>query len=322
MGKRKLHEFINNIEHKHCGGGCNQWKPLSQFGKFSRSWDRLFYSCSNCTKKKTKQRRKSVIENRKKARDNAPTGYSVCLNPLCAIIDPKQWLQPTDEFDSAYVHTHTLTLMCLTCRSKSLRAHSLPNTILKACQNIWNDWRRTHPCLVCSQNSDYKHHYLVIEADHLPEFEKITDCSRLCYWSTKSRGLPALKAELNKCQALCRFHHHIQTQQRNRGDGRIEKAPGRIKKRAIINAEKHKRGCCLTCKRIVKKGEECGFSFDHRDPTTKFIRNGKAISPGQFVSLPQALFHLQWPLEQAKCDLLCANCDKLKTFANRDGYKN
>ena len=31
--KRKLHEFINNIEHKHCYR-CDQWKVLDQFRKF------------------------------------------------------------------------------------------------------------------------------------------------------------------------------------------------------------------------------------------------------------------------------------------------
>ena len=138
-----------------------------------------------------------------------------------------------------------------------------------------------------------------------------------------NRGSAAQQAELMKCQALCRFHHALQTQQRNHDKGRILKKPCRLRKRAIINAEKHKRGYCSNpkCKRVLKKGEECAFHFDHRDPATKFMYNGKTKGPSKFANLSDALFDTQWPLEQAKCNLLCANCDKLKTFAFRDGYR-
>ena len=87
----------------------------------------------------------------------------------------------------------------------------------------------------------------------------------------------------------------------------------------VINKEKYKRGCCKLCDRVVKEGEECAFDFDHRDPKTKFNYRGKTINPSAFVYLPQALFDKQWQLEQAKCDLLCRNCHKLKD--NRDGYR-
>ena len=46
---------------------------------------------------------------------------------------------------------------------------------------------------------------------------------------------------------------------------------------------------------------------------------GKTKGPSDFVNLSDALFATQWPLEQAKCDFLCANCHALKN--NRDGYK-
>ena len=83
-----------------------------------------------------------------------------------------------------------------------------------------------------------------------------------------------------KVQALCKFHHRLVTQQRDHDNGRIEKRSWVLKKRAIINAEKHKRGCCTLCKRVLKKGEECAFDFDHRDPTTKFKYKGKTMGPG------------------------------------------
>ena len=124
-----------------------------------------------------------------------------------------------------------------------------------------------------------------------------------------------------KCQASCKFHHALVTQQRDHDKGRIQTKPHVLRKRAIMNAEKHKRGCCSNpkCKRVLKKGEERAFHFDHRDPITKFMYQGNTKGPSDFVDLPDAIFDKQWPLEQAKCDLLCANCHKLKD--NRDGYR-
>ena len=141
------------------------------------------------------------------------------------------------------------------------------------------------------------------------------------FWSHSQRGVPALRAELLKCQALCVFHHALVTQQRDHENGRIKTMSCVLRKRAIINAEKYRRKCCLTCGRIVQEGEECAFHFDHRDPATKFMYNGKTKGPSKFAKLSDALFATQWPLEKELVDLLCANCHKLKSFANRDGYK-
>lgn len=317
MPKRKLHEFINNIEHKHCGK-CNQWKPLDQFGRNKQTKDGFSCYCSMCDHYRRTERFKLILRERIKARQIAPEGFSVCLHSRCPITNPKEWLQEKEKFINSRVHTHTLTKKCLTCRARKISSTNR-SVVLQECKRVWDEWRKTHACVECRK--DQTHNYLVIEADHLPEYEKVKHCSEFSYWATKSRGVPALLTELKKCQALCRFHHHLQTQQRNNENRRNRRQASILKKREIINKEKHKRGSCLTCKRVVKKGEECAFIFDHRDPTTKFICNGKPIAPSAFVRLSQALFDKQWPLEQAKCNLLCANCDKLKTFANRDGYK-
>jgi hypothetical protein len=315
MTKRKHHEIIQNIEHKHCGK-CDKWKTLDKFGKCKRNWDGKRLCCKSCVNKKKKQRRKVALEKRKQARENAPTGFLVCLDASCTI----KGLQTVDQFINPYVRNNTLTKICLACRKMSKKKKNQSKG-LQACQEIWDLWRKKNKCIECSKNSNYKHNYLVIEADHLPEFKKVKPCSSVIFWCAKSRGVPALKAELIKCQALCRFHHEIQSQQRRHDNGRIQKRQPRLKRLAVIRAEKHKRGCCKLCKRVVKEGEECAFSFDHRDPTTKFMYNGKAVHPSRFPKLPDSIFNTQWPLEQAKCDLLCKNCDKLKTFAFRDGYK-
>ena len=303
----KEHKVINNIKHKHCGGICKKWKPLDQFGKRTKAWDGKRYDCKACVNKKKKQRSQVMKEQRKKARDEAPTGFLVCLFVNCAV---KQWLQPLDQFIDPHVRNDEPTMHCLTCRNKSKED---TEKRFAACKKVWDDWRKTHCCVKCMNDPNYEHNYLLIEADHLGG--KVTHCSNMSYWSHSQRGVPALRAELMTVQSLCKFHHALQTQQRSNKT----KKPCVLRRRAIINAEKHKRGCCLRCERVLKKGEECAFHFDHRYAITKFMHKGNTKGPSDFVGLPDALFDKQWPLEQAKCDLLCANCHALK--GNRDGYR-
>ncbi len=310
MTKRKHHEIIQNIEHKHCGK-CDKWKTLDKFGKCKRNWDGKRLCCKSCVNKKKKQRRKVALEKRKQARENAPTGFSVCLYVCCTI---KDWLQPLDQFIGPYVRNDEPTDTCKTCRDKQNEAQKRR---CAACQKVWDDWRKTHPCVKCMNDPKYVHNYLLIEADHLGG--KVTHCSNMNYWSHSKRGPAVLRAELMKCQALCVFHHALQTQQRS---NKSEKT-SILRKRRIINVEKHKRGCCsnFKCKRVLKKGEECAFHFDHRDASTKFMYNGKTKGPSAFANLSDAVFDTQWPLEKELVDLLCANCHKVKPGGNRDGYK-
>ena len=311
MGKRKLHEFIDNVEHK-CCTMCKQWKILNQFAKHKRKWDKLQSNCKTCANKKQKQRDEKALKKREAARKEARgTGFLVCLKTCCTV---KQLLQPIDQFISAYVRNNKPTDTCKTCRKKEKEERIRREA---PCQKVYDDWRKTHRCVKCTNDPNYEHNPLLIEADHLPEFEKVKACSEVGYWSAESRGPAKLRKELMKCQALCGFHHALVTQQRRNET----KDPRIIRKRAVINTEKYKRGCCSNpkCKRVLKKGEECAFHFDHCDPTTKFIRNGKAVSPATLVYFEQPLFDTQWPLEQAKCDLLCTNCHMLKD--NRDGYR-
>ena len=306
-GERIEHQFFYGNEYKTCSC-CNEWKLLDQFAKKGNGKQS---SCKSCAKKYDKQRHKLIKEQLEKAREGAPTGFSVCVDKSC-----KKGVQPVDQFIGAHVRNDEATDICKTCRNKVMEAQKRRYA---ACKKVWDDWRKTHPCVICSQNLKYEHNPLLIEADHLPEFKKVARCSSMKYWCHSKRGPAAQKAELKKCQALCRFHHALQTQQRNHDNGKIEKSACKLRKRAIINAEKNKRECCLRCKRVVKEGEECGVDFDHRDASTKFKYKGKAMNPTNFVDLPDAIFDKQWPLEQAKCDLLCANCHTLKN--NRDGYR-
>ena len=309
--KPKEHKVIQCIKHKQCSD-CKKWKLLDQFGKM-RNGKQSY--CKRCRNKKEKQRRKVMKEKLEKAREEAPTGFSVCLFHGCTV----KGLQPLDQFIGAYVRNDEPTSYCKTCRDKWKEAQIRREA---PCQKIWDEYRKTHPCVKCMNDPNYKHNPLLIEADHLSEFipklgVKLKACSDMRFWSHSKRGPAKLRAELMKCQALCVFHHRLVTQQRRHETEKL----CILRKRAIINAEKHKRGCCSNpkCKRVLKKGEECAFDFDHRDSKTKFKYRGKTKNPGEFVRLSDALFATQWPIEKELVDLLCANCHRLKD--NRDGYK-
>ena len=311
MGKRKLHEFINEVENKHCGI-CNKWKPLDKFAKHKRKWDKLQSNCKTCANKKQKQRDEKALKKREAAREAARgTGFLVCLNKWCTV---KQLLQPVDQFISPFVRNDEPTDTCKTCRDKQNEAQKRR---CAACLEVWIEYRKTHPCVICNQDPEHVHNPLLIEADHLGG--KVTHCSNVSYWSHSQRGPRALRAELMTVQSLCRFHHRLQTLQRLHDNGRIQKQKSKLRRRVIMNKEKHKRGCCLRCERVLKKGEECAFDFDHRDDSTKFMYQGKTKNPTAFVDLPDAVFDTQWPLEKELVDLLCTNCHTLKD--NRDGYR-
>ncbi len=307
-GERIKHQFFYGNKYRPCSQ-CNEWKLLDQFAKRGNG---KYSNCKACRNMKNKQRRKVIKEKRKKAREAAPTGFSFCLFTACTI----KGLQPFDQFIHLHVRDDKPTNHCQTCRGKEKEARIRKEA---PCQKVYQNWRKTHPCVKCMNDPKHVHNPLLIEADHLPEFEKLKRCSQMGYWCHRKRGPAKLRAELMKCQALCRFHHALHTQQRNYDNGRIQKDPRILRKREVINAEKYRRGCCLRCKRVLKKGEERAFDFDHRDPSTKFMYRGKTKNPSGFVYLSDALFDTQWPLEQAKCDLLCRNCHKLKD--NRDGYR-
>jgi hypothetical protein len=74
----------------------------------------------------------------------------------------------------------------------------------------------------------------------------------------------------------------------------------------IINREKLRRGSCMTCGLVVTVDNLVAFDFDHRDPATK-RRRGVSGASTHYIEA-----------EMAKCDLLCANCHRIKTWREKD----
>lgn len=159
------------------------------------------------------------------------------------------------------------------------------------CRRVWEEWRAKQVCLHCGTSE-------CIEADHL--CDKVHQCSDFVFW-TYHGGVEALKKELRKCQPLCRFCHMKKTN----AERNPQRDKCKIRRRAIINAEKKKRGVCLQCSRPVEDDFSC-FDFDHREPVKKLF----CVSSS--VNFSTKNFHLVYA-EMTKCDLLCCVCHWKKT---------
>lgn len=66
MGKRIEHKIINGVECKHCSK-CGEWKPLSEFGKLTKSCDGLASPCKEC---KTKEDHDYYLKHQDKIKTN------------------------------------------------------------------------------------------------------------------------------------------------------------------------------------------------------------------------------------------------------------
>jgi hypothetical protein len=78
----------------------------------------------------------------------------------------------------------------------------------------------------------------------------------------------------------------------------------RIKGRIAIIEEKLRRGSCMDCDLKVTRDNYICFDFDHREPMEKSF----AVS-SKSRDVAQATLDAEF----AKCDLVCANCHRLRT---------
>ena len=86
--------------------------------------------------------------------------------------------------------------------------------------------------------------------------------------------------------------------------GRRTNRKHRTNARQMIIAEKLRRGSCLDCGLVVTLENYVCFDFDHRDPHEKTFAISSKYRDVAFQTLHD---------EFAKCDLVCANCHRLRT---------
>ena len=103
------------------------------------------------------------------------------------------------------------------------------------------------------------------------------------------------------CEICRKAHTEYVKSRRKPAKGR---SVTRIKGRIAIIEEKLRRGSCMDCGLEVTRDNYICFDFDHRDPTEKSF----AVSQ-KSRDVSEAVLNAEF----AKCDLVCANCHRLRT---------
>ncbi len=286
---------------------CKKTKETSCFHKDSTRKDGLHRRCKECKSEYNKKH----CEKRKKNRfeETLPEGRKRCANATCSQVFP------LSHFQSTMNRRTKLTTKCKKCRAILKKCEANPTTKKGKCKAWWINWKQTNPCVMCEEEGEnciYPRDWRLIQADHIEpkaERKKRTgeeghELSGYAWWARpKNGGVEGMEEESKKCQALCIFHHKIKTKEERNEETRRDK----IEKREIMNEKKRERGGCLKCERPCVKGNEYLFDLDHRD------ENNKTINVSWLVNKSWPYFNSQFPLELAKCDLLCCGCHMIKT---------
>ena len=82
------------------------------------------------------------------------------------------------------------------------------------------------------------------------------------------------------------------------------RAVTRVEGRKMIISEKLRRRACMDCELLVTQENCCVFDFDHREPKDKSFAISAKARDVAFQTLQD---------EFDKCDLVCANCHRLRT---------
>ena len=183
----------------------------------------------------------------------------------------------------------------------------------------------------------------MLGADHINPADKVEALSEWKWWATHG-GPPAMRAEAAKVPVALPCHQLEPTSTQGRRyddpatlpDGKSkgteeEKTQYNAKRHAkivypkqrYVDAEKLRRGVCLTCQRPVTSANVAAFQFDHRDETTKMKGKGTLAGKRGGVAGLVANHAKRATLAKIKpvldnemtlCDNLCANCHKRKTY--------
>jgi hypothetical protein len=131
--------------------------------------------------------------------------------------------------------------------------------------------------------------------------------------SLKSRE--ALLEEVAKCDVVCANCHRLRSRRQHRE--RLAKRPLSMAGRTPASRERWRYHAdhldqlrSVPCMDCGGRFAQCCMDFDHRDPTTKRKRVTAMIASHGLASILA---------EVDKCDIVCANCHRLRTFHRRSG---
>lgn len=156
------------------------------------------------------------------------------------------------------------------------------------------------PCKDCNET----YHYCVMEFDHLPEFKKEFNISRV----SQRVGKQKLLDEINKCDIVCSNCHRIRTYLRKYGVNYIPKRKSTVRDWLVSL----KSSPCLDCN---KEYPHYVLDFDHRPDEIKLFNIAEWMK--QKDKSQDAI-----QKEIDKCDLLCTNCHRLRSFNNKTWITN
>lgn len=165
---------------------------------------------------------------------------------------------------------------------------------------------RDRPCADCGGR--FAPHQM--DFDHR---DPATKRFRLTAGGSMLRPTTAILAEAALCDVVCANCHRIRTQRRHSANGPVASATSRpsVRKRNARRAQARlldslRDRACLDC---GGRFPPCSMDFDHRDPTTKRTAVTRLIGRTGTARLLD---------EVAKCDIVCANCHRLRTYRRRE----
>ena len=164
---------------------------------------------------------------------------------------------------------------------------------------------REVPCADCGAR--FAGHQM--DFDHRDPREK---AFTLCAGRAALKSRKAILAEAAKCDVVCANCHRLRSRTRHREwlASRTPATSPRLDERRThwrYNADLLDQLRSVACADCGGRFAQCAMDFDHRDPTTKVRAVTRMINGSTDRMLAEA----------AKCDIVCANCHRLRTFQRR-----
>lgn len=135
---------------------------------------------------------------------------------------------------------------------------------------------------------------------------------RLTSGSSMLRSERLVQDEIAKCDVVCANCHRIRTQRRHaaRPRGHSGNSAGLARKRATWREQARRLDALRDrpCQDCDQRFPPCAMDFDHRDPASKRAAVTRLIGRAGIDRILD---------EAAKCDIVCANCHRLRTFQRR-----
>ena len=164
--------------------------------------------------------------------------------------------------------------------------------------------RRSVPCLDCG--GVFEPHQM--DFDHRdPEAKSF----RLTSGSAMLASAKRLEAEIRKCDVVCANCHRVRTMRRRATASDDEPSKELQRKRRYWRSQlrmlkRLKQQPCADC---GGRFPSCAMDFDHRDPAEKRHTISRMVGRAGTARIMA---------EVAKCDIVCANCHRDRTYRRRE----